>query len=428
MRTISTIAFFFLIAATANAQQSSCIKCHISSDRVSDTTVAAAYLSADIHNQNGIGCEKCHGGDPTKGFAENDAELAMDPAKGFKPPPDKAGIPDFCARCHSDIEFMKQYNPKLPADQLMLYKTSVHGKLLFEKNDTKVAVCSDCHGAHGVLPSSDSRSKVYHQNVPGTCGACHSQAQYMAGYINKGKPIATDQYDKYSRSVHGVLVLQKGDQSAPACNGCHGNHGATLPSLVSVSAACGECHATNRDFFNSSPHSKPFGKLENPDCEHCHGYHLILIASDTLIGTSGGALCIGCHEPDSPGYAAAATMRMAIDSLKNAISQAENITKEAEQKGVEGGQGRFDLGSAKDNLTRVRSVVHTFDPDQVEEITSAGIKTANGVQQKALAALGDIRTRQIGLGVSLLVVIFLAFAIWRKIIQVDKDTDFIVRN
>jgi predicted CXXCH cytochrome family protein len=428
MKKLIPIIFLMLLVGEANAQKSSCIKCHLSSDRVSDTTAAAAFLASDIHQANGIGCEKCHGGDPTRGFTENDPTLAMDPTKGFMSPPDKAAIPEFCARCHSDIEFMKKYNPKLPTDQLVLYKTSVHGKLLYEKKDQKIAVCSDCHSAHGVLPASDSRSKVYHQNVPATCGVCHADPAYMSGYDYKGKQIPTDQLEQYKKSVHGVLVLEKGDQSAPACNGCHGNHGATPPSLASVSAACGDCHASNRDYFNSSPHAEPFKTLENPDCERCHGNHLILAANDSLLGTSTGALCIQCHEPDSPGFEAAKSMKEAIDSLKMAVSLAESTSMDAEKKGVEAGLAKFDLGPAKDDLTRVKSVVHTFDPDQVTEITRAGIKVAEGVQVTALAALGDIKVRQIGLGVSLLLVLFVAYALWRKIKQVDKDADFVVKD
>jgi predicted CXXCH cytochrome family protein len=428
MRKFAAIIFILIMGKIAGAEQSSCISCHISSDHVSDTTIAAAYLSGDIHRQNNIGCQDCHGGNPVIGFTENNQDLAMDPAKGFQPAPEKTAIPEFCARCHSNIEFMKQYNPRLSTDQLALYKTSVHGKLLFEKKDTKVAVCSDCHLAHGVLPATDPQSKVFHQNVPGTCGACHSDPAYMNGYISKGKQIPTNQYDLYSKSVHGVLVLQKGDQSAPACNNCHGNHGATLPTLASVSSACGECHAVNRDYFKASPHSAPFSKLPNPDCERCHGNHLINAASDSLLGTTDGALCIQCHKADSPGFAAAASMKAAIDSLNFSISLAENISAKAQQKGVGNGDARFDLRPAIDGLTRVRSVVHTFDPDQVTQITSSGIKTANGVRQTALAALGDLRSRQIGLGVSLLIVLFVAFALRRKIKQVDKATDFVVHD
>jgi predicted CXXCH cytochrome family protein len=260
------------------------------------------------------------------------------------------------------------------------------------------------------------------------CKTCHSDAAYMKGYEYKGKPIPTDQFDEYIKSVHGVLVLEKGDQSAPACNNCHGNHGATPPTLASVSASCGECHATNRDYFNASPHKVPWADLGYPECEQCHGNHYIAAASDTLIGVAPGALCVECHDPGTAGYAAAATMKAGIDSLKAAIESAETTVKLAETKGVEGGQARFDLGSAKDNLTRVRAVVHTFDPEQVKEITAVGVATSASVKQTAEASLGDIRARQIGLWISLILVIIVAIGLWRKIKQADRETDFEVKK
>ncbi len=421
------IAMSVTIGATGG-KGSSCIDCHISSDWVSDTTITADFLAGDIHRNMGLGCEDCHGGDPRRGFKEGDPDLGMNPAKGYKPPPGRRGIPEFCGKCHSDIEYMKMYNPRLPTDQLRLYRTSVHGKQLYGKEDINVAVCTDCHGIHGMLPSSDSRSMVYHNNAPETCRKCHGNSLLMKGYKYRGKPIPTDQYEEYAESVHGVLVLEKGDNSAPACNNCHGNHGATPPNLASVSAACGECHANNRDFFNNSPHKEPWEDLGYPECEQCHGDHYIGPTSDDMIGVVGDALCLDCHDQDSEGYEAARRMRASIDSLKTALATAEVKVKEAEEKGVEGGQARFDLGSAKDNLTRVRSVVHTFDPDRIEEITSPGIKTAHDVRQTAEAALGDIRVRQIGLALSLLVVIYVAFVLWRKIKRVDSETDFEVRG
>jgi predicted CXXCH cytochrome family protein len=425
---ISLFLITFFSVLTAYGAESSCVQCHLSKDMVTDTTIAAAFLAGDIHRTMGLGCNDCHGGDPTRGFKEGDPTVAMDPAKGYKPQPDKAGVPAFCSRCHSDILYMKKFNPTLPTDQFELYKTSVHGQLLFSKQDTKVAVCSDCHHAHGILPASDTRSSVYHQNVPATCAACHAQPEYMKGYMYKGKPIPTNQYDEYSRSVHGALVLQKDDKSAPACNNCHGNHGATPPSLASVSAACGDCHANNRDFFNASPHKDAFKELGYPECEQCHGNHLILTPTDALIGTKAGAICIQCHDQGTPGYDAAAKIRSSIDSLKITIATAESTLTKAERKGVESGQARFDLNPAKDNLIRVRSVQHTADLKQVEEITMPGIKKAEEVQKTALAALGDLKVRQIGLGISIILVLFVTYALWRKIKQVDSETDFEVKK
>jgi predicted CXXCH cytochrome family protein len=414
-----------LFSGISLAKDSSCISCHRSAEWVSDTTIVIAFLADDVHSNWGMGCEDCHGGDPRVGFEEGDPELSMNPAKGYKPSPDDKGVPGFCARCHSDIEYMKRYNPRLPTDQFSLYKTSVHGKRLFEQGDTKAAICTDCHGTHGILPVTDTRSKVHYKNVPNTCKTCHSDAEYMAGYkTENGRPIPTDQFDQYIRSVHGILAIEKGDQSAPVCNDCHGSHGATPPALVSVSASCGECHQSNRDFFNASPHKGPWEELGYEECEQCHGSHYIVTATDSLIGVGDGALCLQCHDSGTNGYLAAAIMRSAIDSLKLVIDEAEKIVLEAETKGVEGGQARFDLGAAKDNLTRVRAVVHTFDPVQVTEITASGMKVAEDVKNTARASLGDLRVRRIGLGFSLLLVIMVALALWRKIKQVDSKTDF----
>ncbi len=425
---IITFAFLALSFIAAESKESSCINCHVSSDWVSDTTIAVNFMSGDIHRNMGLGCVDCHGGDPKHGFAEGDADLAMNPAKGYKSPPSRFKVPEFCAGCHSDIEYMKKYNPKLSTDQLKLYKTSVHGKKLYAKRDTKVAVCTDCHGVHGMLPASDSRSKIYHNNIPETCRECHSDEEYMKGYKYLGRQIPTDQYDEYAKSVHGVMVLEKGDNSAPACNNCHGNHGATPPNIASVSAACGECHANNRDFFNNSPHKKPWEEMGYPECEQCHDNHYIKPTFDEMIGINNVAVCVECHDDDSEGYRVASAMRSSIDSLKLAIFETETIIKKAEHKGVEGGQAGFDLGAAKDNLTMVRSTIHTFNLEKVTEITTSGIKTANEVKTVAEAALGDISTRQIGLAVSLLVVIFVAFMLWLKIKQVDRNTEFEVKE
>jgi predicted CXXCH cytochrome family protein len=424
--TILTIPAVFF--DTAVSRESSCINCHISSEWVSDTTIAATFMAGDIHRNMGLGCEDCHGGDPKIGFLEGDAELAMDPAIGYKDPPSRLGIPDFCGECHSDIEYMKRYNPKLSTDQLKLYRTSIHGKSLYGEKDAKVAICTDCHGVHGILPSSDSRSRVFHNNIPETCKSCHSDASYMKGYKYLGRQIPTDQYDEYSKSVHGVMVLEKGDNSAPACNNCHGNHGATPPNLASVSAACGECHANNRDFFNGSPHKIPWKEMDLPECEQCHGNHYIQSATDDLLGVSEDAICLDCHDENSAGYKTAAAMSMSIDSLKFSIETAESVVEEAERKGVEGGQARFDLGAAKDNLTQVRSVIHTFNFEQVSDITKQGIITSEDVRLTADAALNDILNRQIGLAISLVVIIFIAIMIRLKIKRVDSVANFEVSD
>ena len=134
-----------------------------------------------------------------------------------------------CTQCHANITLIKSYNPSLPVDQLEKYRTSVHG-MRNAKGDPKTAECASCHGSHDIRSAKDVKSKVYVSNIPETCAACHSNAEYMKAY-----KIPTDQYEKYAKSIHGLALLQKHDAGAPACNSCHGNHGAVPPGVESVS-------------------------------------------------------------------------------------------------------------------------------------------------------------------------------------------------
>ena len=126
----------------------SCVTCHMEADYL-----PGDLLEDDIHFQTGLSCAGCHGGDPES----DDQETAMSPAAGFVGVPSKRDLSAFCGKCHSDIEFMRRYQPRIPTDQVRQYATSKHGMGL-AAGDDKVAACADCHTAHAILPASDSRS------------------------------------------------------------------------------------------------------------------------------------------------------------------------------------------------------------------------------------------------------------------------------
>jgi Cytochrome c3 len=131
--------------------QNTCLDCHGALDP--PLQVTEQQFTGDIHAQKGLTCASCHGGDPTKPDME-----AMSKAAKFRGKIERKDVPALCGRCHSDAALMRQYNPSLHTDQLSQYKTSVHGKL-FAEGDTKVAVCVDCHGVHGLRPASDPARK-----------------------------------------------------------------------------------------------------------------------------------------------------------------------------------------------------------------------------------------------------------------------------
>ena len=256
-----------------------------------------------------------------------------------------------CIRCHANIKLMRSYNPLLPVDQLEKYRTSVHG-IRNAKGDSKTAECASCHGSHNIRAVKDVRSKVYVANLPETCASCHSNVSYMKEY-----KIPTDQYEKYSRSVHGIALMQKHDAGAPACNNCHGNYGAVPPGVESISQVCGTCHALNAELFASSPHKQAYAERGLPECTTCHSNHEIVAATDKLLGVSSDAVCSRCHSEtqNRNGYIAAKTMRALIDSLDLKEQEAKNSVDEAEQKGMDISEAKFKLRDVRQATTSIKN-------------------------------------------------------------------------
>lgn len=245
---------------------SSCVACHgLLAGRLQE---AVASWSSDVHAAAGLGCESCHGGDGSARLSD-DAQAAMDPKKGFRSAPDRLHVPEFCGVCHADAVYMKKFNPQARVDQLAEYRTSVHGKLN-AKGDPEPATCIDCHGVHGIRPVTSPESAAYATNVPKTCARCHSDAAKMARY-----GIPTNQYDEYRLSVHAAALLDGGDTAAPACNDCHGNHGASPPGVSSVAHVCGQCHGREATLFEASFKKELFAQMEVGECSVCHHHHKV---------------------------------------------------------------------------------------------------------------------------------------------------------
>jgi cytochrome b subunit of formate dehydrogenase len=82
-------------------------------------------------------------------------------------------VRDTCARCHGDLRLASKFG--LPSDRIASFDESFHG-LAAQSGSLTVANCASCHGFHGILPSSDSKSMVHPTQVAKTCAACHPGA------------------------------------------------------------------------------------------------------------------------------------------------------------------------------------------------------------------------------------------------------------
>jgi len=327
----------------------------------------------------------------------------MSKAAGFRGKILRTQIPELCGRCHSDGAFMRKYNPSLRTDQLSQYKTSVHGKL-FAKGDTKVAVCIDCHGVHGLRPASDTRSKVHPLNVAQTCSRCHADASYMKEYA-----FPTDQFAQYNTSVHHDALVVRGDLSAPTCTTCHGNHGAAPPGVDSVQNVCSKCHVFQDQMYEKSTHKAAFQSAGLPGCVVCHGNHGISHPTDAKLGTGPQAVCMRCHQTGDVCDQARAEMLGGLTQLGEAINNAHNVLGVAESSGMEVSQARLDEDQARDALTKARVTIHSFRKDLVDQDIQEGLKITAKNLQAGKNALAERDYRRRGLGLAL-IFIFLAVA------------------
>jgi hypothetical protein len=387
------VAWMFCSGALVSAQtKNSCLDCH--SNLPEPLGVSVETYSQNVHGQKGLTCAACHGGDASN----DDPEKAMSRAAGWKGKIERKQIPELCASCHSDAERMKKYNPGLRVDQFQQYKTSVHG-MKWAKGDVKVAVCTDCHGVHDLRAPSDPRSNVHPTNIATTCSHCHADAEYMKPY-----GIKTDQFANYEQSVHHDAMVVRGDLSAPTCTTCHGNHGATPPGVANVTNVCSNCHVFQAQLFETSPHKDAFAAMGFPGCVTCHSNHAIKHPTDEMIGTGPNTVCTKCHTEGDAGFVQARAMHDQLENLQSALTASEEILGRAERQGMEVSQPMLQQGQARDALLKARVTVHSFSESELKRDTDAGLAVARQTHLAGEHALKEWKFRQVGLGLSLVMI------------------------
>jgi hypothetical protein len=403
------VSFTSVTFSNAQSADDNCATCHLALGITTLTKPAEEY-KFDVHATKGFGCSACHGGDPNILGLE-----AMDRKKGYIGKPTPIQVVELCGKCHSDASFMRRYNPSLRVDQVAEYYTSVHGKRLKEQKDQKVANCASCHTPHSIRPPNDSRSSVHPTRVANTCGSCHANAAYMAPY-----KIPTDQLEQYQQSVHWKMIVNKSDLSAPACNDCHGNHGAAPPGVSSVANVCGQCHAVNAELFNKSAHSKIFAQMGISGCATCHSNHAIVETSDAMLGGGEKSACATCHPAGSSGGALAASMLGSIDRLKTGYEKALALLTKAEHAGMEVSQPLFELNEAKTTLIKARATIHGFDQALLDKEVEPGLAVSEKAYARGVKAMNELQFRRKGLAVSALIIFALIIGLILKIRQMER--------
>ena len=140
-------------------------------------------------------------------------------------------VAETCGSCHGNGDYMKSYN--IPHDQFDKYKTSVHAKALYDKQDLSAPTCNDCHGNHGAAPPGLA-------SVGNVCGQCHvRQASLFQSNPHK--------------TVFGLMQVGE-------CIQCHSNHGIAPPSDemlgVGEKSSCTQCHGKGDSGYEAAEKMK----------------------------------------------------------------------------------------------------------------------------------------------------------------------------
>lgn len=328
-----------LIWANGAFAGNSCVTCHSESD-----SALVESVKSSVHAS--VGCHGCHGGNPA--VAD---EAAMTDAPDFKGKPERKDIPEFCGGCHSDVRRMNPFG--LQTDQLAQYRTSKHGERLFGAKDENVAVCADCHGAHGIKSPKDPASTVYPTNIPATCGRCHSDEKKMSKY-----KIPASYPADYERSVHAHALRIRKDLSAPTCVTCHGNHGATPPGVRQVSEICGRCHVREAGAFEKSPHAGATQNGKMKACVSCHSNHAILHPTDDLLRTA----CVACHQkPDDKALTVRDEFLTGFGQLRQDVAAVSDELHKASTRGFDVGDAQVRMEESKTALIALTPAQHALD-------------------------------------------------------------------
>jgi cytochrome b subunit of formate dehydrogenase len=275
------------LAHDAAPKKVTCAQCHADAQEAYSHSFHAKLVKAG--NAPAANCQDCHGG-------EHEILAASD----AKSPVNHSNIPATCGRCHGQKFLMEQNGES--AQAYISYQDSVHGRAV-ENGSLKAAVCTDCHGAHEILPASDAKSPISKASVPGTCGKCHTEIE-----------------NTFNQSIHGQAIA-RGNQLAPVCTDCHGIHSIKSPVNPNSPVAeknlsrdtCARCHEgvrlsqefgvpgnrVNSYFDSYHGLAAEGGSVVAANCSSCHGVHDILPSSDprsTINRAHLDATCGKCHK------------------------------------------------------------------------------------------------------------------------------------
>ena len=357
-------------------------------------------IVSDVHFRGGLMCAGCHGGKPTD--AEMSAEIAKRWPTSELRHKDRSWIPEFCARCHSSSEFMRSYNPSLPVDQLLKYRTSKHGQLLLGKKDSKAAQCVSCHGVHGIRPPRQHELPRLPREHPGDVRqvprgrglheGLHARRREDAApdeparAVQEERPRARTPREARRRrpGLQRLPRQPRGAASAGRRSSRRSAETATRQTGVSSTGA--------RTRRRSRSTAGPSARRATESTTSC-GPRTRCSRDDPQ------GLCHACHAKyGKPKCDETARFFYAtITSLRESHEALENDVDRLLERGFDVDELRFQSSAVNDALRKTRLGIHTFDRSDFTRNSDATSQAETGSRRRRVRVWAEYRFRRNGL-------------------------------
>ncbi|OSM06980.1 multiheme c-type cytochrome [Magnetofaba australis] len=244
-------------------------------------------------------CYKCHGDEDEKTYEMDDGSekfIFVEP----EPFDHSVHGKQECKGCHANVELERgEHEENLPitvgcvdchmknweeakkngsankerlavvVTQIESYMHSVHAQPKRGDQSKTNAACKDCHNAHNVGALGSEVKAERRVQMADICGACHEK-----------------QKEQYKTSIHGVELLEKGNNKSAVCADCHTTHNIASPDddqvKLTITKSCGNCHEKSYETYMHSYHGQVnrLGYAHTAKCYDCHGSHDLKAVKD----------------------------------------------------------------------------------------------------------------------------------------------------
>lgn len=158
-----------------------CEKCHSKPYELYAKSVHGSALLSKNNKDTPV-CVDCHSSHSIKAASASDFH---------------DNIPQNCGICHADKKLMGKYG--LSTDVVKTYLSDFHGVTLelhrkegqkLNKKSSQIAVCTDCHGSHEIMPFSGVDMQIIKSRLLKRCQTCHAEAteNFPDAWLSHYKP------------------------------------------------------------------------------------------------------------------------------------------------------------------------------------------------------------------------------------------------